>query len=108
MDLYIKKINNSKIKTPVISEFTFHAFHLFVIRTEKRSDLIQFLKENGIGSSIHYPTALPFLKCYKKMNYQKSDFPIAYNYQNKILSIPIFPELEAFEIEKIINFLNKF
>ena len=105
---YIEGIKNPKIKTPVISKFTFHAFHLFVIRTEKRSDLIQFLRKNGIESSIHYPTALPFLKCYKKMNYKKSDFPIAYNYQDKILSIPIFPELEACEIEKIIDSLNKF
>ena len=58
--------------------------------------------------SIHYPTALPFLPCYNYMNHKHADFPIAHEYQDKILSIPMFPELKDEEIQKVINVLNEF
>lgn len=105
---YIKGIKNPKINTPIISELTFHAFHLFVIRTDKRSELIKYLNENGIGCSIHYPRALPFLKCYKNLKHKANDFPVASDYQNKIISIPMFPELKKYEISTVINVLNKY
>lgn len=105
---YLSDIHNPKIKTPVINNSEYHAFHLFVIRCENRDSLIEYLKENDIGSSIHYPTALPFLECYKHMNHNSKDFPISFEYQNKILSIPMFPELETKEIEKVIRVLNAF
>lgn len=105
---YINKIKNVKIKTPVINNSNYHAFHLFVIRCDSRDELILHLKDNGIGYSIHYPTALPFLECYAHFNHSFKDFPVASEYQNKILSIPMFPELEANEIDKVIDTLNKF
>ena len=105
---YLFEITNTNIKIPVVKESYFHAFHLFVIRSDKRDQLITYLKENGIGTSIHYPTALPFLACYKYMNHKQADFPVAYEYQNKILSIPMFPELKDEEIQKVINVLNEF
>lgn len=105
---YIDKIKNLKIKTPVMDNSNYHAFHLFVIRCDNRDELMLHLKDNGIGYSIHYPTALPFLECYAHFNYSFEDFPVASEYQNKILSIPMFPELEGNEIDKVINTLNEF
>jgi dTDP-4-amino-4,6-dideoxygalactose transaminase len=105
---YIKKIVNPKIQLPVIPPSTYHAFHLFVIRTENRTSLIHYLRENDIGSAIHYPVALPFMKCYKHFNCSPENFPIAYEYQNKILSIPMFPELKETEIARVITVLNEY
>ena len=105
---YLFEITNPNIKIPVVNKSYFHAFHLFVIRSDNREELISHLKENGIGTSIHYPTALPFLPCYNYMNHKQADFPIAYEYQDKILSIPMFPELKDDEIQKVINVLNEF
>ena len=42
------------------------------------------------------------------MNHKQADFPVAYEYQNRILSIPMFPELKNEEIQKVINVLNEF
>lgn len=105
---YVSKIKNLKIKTPIVNNSNYHAFHLFVIRCDNRDKLMLHLKDNGIGYSIHYPTALPFLECYTHFNYSFKDFPVASEYQNKILSVPMFPELEVNEIDKVINALNKF
>lgn len=105
---YITGLKNDKIILPKIIENGIHSFHLFVVRTKKRDDLKDYLKENSIESAIHYPKALPFLKCYENRNLKEIDFPVASKFQNEILSIPMFPELQNVEIDSIINVINQF
>ncbi len=75
-----------------------HTFHLYVIRTEKRNQLAEFLKEQGIETAVHYPVALPNMKAYEYLGHSPADFPIASEYQDKILSLPLFPELSEAQI----------
>jgi len=97
-----------RIQTPRIRENAFHIFHLYVIRTEKRDELAIFLKSKQIETGIHYPTALPFLQAYKYLNHEPSDFPVAYQYQGEILSLPMFPELNDVQIDYVVNSINEF
>jgi dTDP-4-amino-4,6-dideoxygalactose transaminase len=105
---YITHIKNEKIQLPSIEVNAFHAWHLFVIRSENRDVLKKYLYDNGVETAIHYPTSLPFLTCYEYRNLKKSDFPIAFAYQSQILSIPMFPELAQQEQDKVIQLLNDF
>lgn len=105
---YIKGVNSTSIVLPSASNGYFHAWHLFVIQTENRDALKKYLSENGVESAIHYPTALPFLKCYENRNFKPSDYPIAFEFTKKILSIPMFPELQKDEQINVINLLNNF
>jgi dTDP-4-amino-4,6-dideoxygalactose transaminase len=52
------------------------------------------LTDAGVETAIHYPTALPFLPCYDRLGHKAGDFPVAHCYQNSILSLPLFPELQ--------------
>jgi dTDP-4-amino-4,6-dideoxygalactose transaminase len=106
--MYLDKVDNNKFELPQLKSGYEHAWHLFVIRSERRNELMSYLKGKGIDTAIHYPTALPFLPCYQNRNYSPADFPVAFAYQAKILSIPMFPELEDSEIEKVITVLNEF
>ena len=106
--LYLSEVKNDEIQLPVIRENNTHAWHLYVIRTENRDDLKEYLYENGVETAIHYPTALPFLTCYANRNFKESDFPIASAYQTQILSLPMFPELTQQEQNKVIQLLNDF
>ena len=86
-----------------------HVFHLYVIRVQNRSQMQLHLKENGISTGIHYPTALPFMKAYDYLDHIPEDFPVAHQYMDKILSIPMFPELNKENIDyisKIIKTIN--
>jgi dTDP-4-amino-4,6-dideoxygalactose transaminase len=98
----------SEIKTPKIRENSFHIFHLYVIRTERRDELANYLKSKKIITGIHYPTALPFLHAYKYLGHKPSDFPIAHKYQSEILSLPMFPELSNDQIEYVVNSIKEF
>ncbi len=54
---------------------TFHIFHLYVIRAERRDDLAAFLKTKGIFTGIHYPTALPLMPAYRYLGHKPVGFP---------------------------------
>ena len=106
-EIYNSLLSKSSISCPKMIENGKHVYHLYVIRTSKRNKLKKELDEKGISSVIHYPTALPFLKCYKYLNHTKDDFPIANSYTEQILSLPMYPELNNHEIEFISNHIIK-
>ena len=93
---------------PAIRSEGEHVFHLYVIRSIERDRLRNYLQENGIATSIHYPVALPFVRAYRYLGLTMAEFPIAHKYQSEILSIPIYPELMIEERSYIINALKKF
>jgi len=105
---YRTGISNEKITLLQSSPGSEDVYHLFVIKTKDREALSAYLKENGIGTSIHYPVALPFLKPYERLGNSVSDFRVAKEIQSEILSIPMFPEMTDEEVGYVIGFLNKF
>ncbi len=96
----------AEVVVPEAPSNVIHVYHLYVIRTANRDGLRNYLKEKGISTGVHYPIALPNLKAYRYMGYQPSDFPVASVYQNKILSLPIFPELSFNEMEYICDSIH--
>ena len=104
---YLNNITNSLVKLPIVNDMDSHVFHLFPILTEKRDELQNFLKENGIQTLIHYPIPPHKQKCYKKFNHLS--FPITEEIHNRELSLPIGPEIsseKALYISQIINNWN--
>ena len=85
-----------------------HVYHLFVIETEQRDDLLAHLKENGVGASIHYPDALPRLKAYQHLGHQAGDFPVAEKLAATILSLPVYPELTEAQIDYVAQQVRAF
>src|ERR1700730_1390736 len=76
--LYTRHLSDIRqIRVPAVTSNTEHTFHLYVIRAEKRNELMTYRKEKGIETSIHYPTALPNLPAYQYLKHQPSDFPVA-------------------------------
>ncbi len=108
-ELYTKYLENIKnIILPARRPNSKHTYHLFVIRTTRRDELSVFLKENGIETAIHYPVALPNMEAYKYLDYKPEDFPVATQYQNEILSLPMYPELTELQIKYIADKINEF
>jgi dTDP-4-amino-4,6-dideoxygalactose transaminase len=87
---------------------TKHTWHLYVIRTPRRKKLVEYLAANGIETSVHYPTALPNLPAYHYLGYRPSDFPVATQLQDEILSLPIFPELTEEKVAYVAKSIRSF
>lgn len=105
---YLSKIKNKKITLPQIRENCSHVWHQFVIRCDKRDELIQYLEERGIGSIIHYPIPPHLSEAYGYLGYKMGDYPITEAYAATILSLPMYNGMTAEEIEKVIQALNDF
>jgi len=98
----------SQVLIPEVRPNTEHSWHLFVIRVSQRDQLMNFLKDRGIETAIHYPTALPNLPAYKYLGHSASDFPVATSLQSEILSLPIFPELSDDAINYVAETIKEF
>lgn len=105
--LYLKRINNSKIILPFINSVTESIWHVFTVRTEYRDDLVNYLKDNGIETLIHYPIPIHLQKAYKDLGYNPGDFPVAETISKTVLSLPMWYGMKDDEINYVINVLNK-
>ena len=76
-----------------------HVYHLFVIRAQNRDALQTRLKEQGIGTAIHYPTPVHLQPFYARLGYFRGRFPVAEKICDEILSLPIYPELTEEQVE---------
>jgi dTDP-4-amino-4,6-dideoxygalactose transaminase len=82
-------------------------YHLYVIRVQDRQELQDRLKEAGIGTGIHYPVPLHSQKAYRALGYSQGEFPVAERTATEILSLPMFPQLERIEQEKIARMVKE-
>jgi dTDP-4-amino-4,6-dideoxygalactose transaminase len=96
------------IKTPAEAPESEHVYHLYVVQSDRRADLIHSLSERRVQTVINYPRALPFLPCYDRFGATSQDFPVAFALQNKGLSIPIFAEMSDDQIESVIAAVRDF
>jgi dTDP-4-amino-4,6-dideoxygalactose transaminase len=107
-ETYNRLLADSGMTMPVTRHGCRHVFHLYVIRSEQRDALASHLKDAGIDTAVHYPTALPFLPCYRDRGFRQEDFPVAFHNQSRILSLPMYAELSADQLEKVASVILSF
>ena len=105
---YNELLNDTDLILPKELTDTKCVYHLYVIRSQQRDKLKKILGQNGISAGIHYPIGLPFLKAYEYLSHKPEDFPVTYDLQNKILSLPIYPELNENKIMYIVDKIKEF
>lgn len=103
---YFDGIKNPIITLPKINRKARHVWHLFVIMTEKRNELQQYLATNDIGTQIHYPIPPHLSEAYSSMGYKRGAFPKTENEADSVLSLPLFNGMTDAEITKVINTIN--
>lgn len=97
------------IKVPFVQKDVFHAYHLYVIQVPDRLGLYNYLREHGIYAQVHYyPVHL--MPYYRKRGSKPGDMPIAENYYEHCLSLPMYPALtleeQDYVIKKVIDFVS--
>ncbi len=85
-----------------------HVFHQYTIRADQRDALQAALKEAGIGSTVYYPTSLHLQPVFAELGYGPSDFPNSEKAESSVLSLPMFPELEDHEVDRVIEAVGNF
>jgi len=107
-DYYLAGLNQvSQIILPVRQSWAKQVYHLFVIRTDERDALANFLNNSGIQTGVHYPISLPKLQAYEYLG-QKNDNMLANKFDKSLLSLPIGEHLNKQDLDKVIGTIKSY
>jgi len=93
---------------PQEAKYATHIYHIFALRLPEREALLEALKHKDIFCGIHYPVPIHLQEAYRFLRYREGSFPVAEKCAREVLSLPIFPELRAEQIEKVATEIQSF
>lgn len=103
---YLQEIKNSKITLPKVKDQQAHVWHLFVVLTEDRNALQQYLSDNGIQTVIHYPIPPHKQSAYQEWN--NLSYPISEEIHAHVLSLPLSNVMTREQVDKVISIVNAY
>lgn len=101
--VYLDELSDSKITLPKKSNFSGHAWHLFVVNCQDRYSLMETLKKSGINTIIHYPIPPHLQVAYQHLGFDKGSFPIAERLANQVISLPIGPHMTPKQVNHVVS-----
>lgn len=108
-DRYTEALKELPIQVPRISyEDKVSCFHQYVILSDEKEELVEYLSESGIGTGAFYPVPLHLQKAFKYLDYKEGSLPIVEKVCKQSVCLPIFPELYENEVEYIIEKIKAF
>ena len=96
------------VQPPFEPSWSKAVYHLYVVRTPDREGLMNHLKRRGIGTGIHYPIPLHLQKAYTSLNYRLGDLPVAEKVAAEIVSLPMYPQLTAEQLARVVEEILSF
>jgi len=100
-------LKDSGVATPRQMPYARHVYCVYAIRTPKRDALAEALKVADIQCGIHYPIPVHLQHAYRDSRYGEGSFPVAERIAGEVLSLPIYPELERSQIERICEIVSR-
>ena len=105
---YTRELNRTGIITPMTRNASTHVYHLYVIRSSKRDELLNYLLERNIKALIHYPVPLHLLPAYKDRLPGRECLQATELVSREVLSLPMYPELFESDTRKVIGAIKGF
>jgi dTDP-4-amino-4,6-dideoxygalactose transaminase len=105
-DLYSTHLNEEHMNLPKKSSEATHVYHQYVVRSQARDHLRDYLREQGIGTLIHYPVPIHQQPAYVARLKIYTPQVEAETAAREILSLPLFPELRDDQIQAVIQQLG--
>ena len=105
---YIAGLKGLPLELPVTANGNTHIFHVFAILSNRRDALQKHLADRGVPTIIYYPQPLHLQKVYSDLGFQKGDFPVSEDLSEKILPLPMYPELTDAQVDHVISVIQAF
>lgn len=106
---YLEEIKNPKLTLPAKDPRAHHVYHLFPVLTPDRDGFIQYMKDAGIKTQIHYPVPPYVAECYRDMfPHEWEDFPQAGRIARQEVSLPIYSAMPMEDVSEVIRAANEY
>jgi dTDP-4-amino-4,6-dideoxygalactose transaminase len=105
---YTELLADCEVVTPYEAPDVRHVYHLYVIRTPRRDDVLAHLRAKGIGAGVHYPIPLHRQPAYLKEGYEDIHLPITEQVAAEVLSLPMYAELTDDQIAYVTEAVKEF
>ena len=104
---YDNLLAGNGIIPPVEMPYAHHVYHLYVIQADDREQLRKDLNAAGVETGLHYPGPLHLQEAYKSLGYTKGDFPVCERLADRILSLPMFPDITREQVEYVVSVVKE-
>ncbi|TEU14774.1 MAG: DegT/DnrJ/EryC1/StrS family aminotransferase [Anaerolineales bacterium] len=104
---YDQLLASTPLVLPLEADYAESVYHLYVVRTDNREALRDYLHEQGIATGIHYPIPVHLQPAYQELGYRKGDFPVSERYAEQVVSLPMYPELTPEFIDHVVEAIKQ-
>lgn len=105
--VYTEQLRGLVERVPLARPWATHAYYVYVVEVNARDAVRENLAVQGIASGIHYPLPLHLQPACAVYGYQRGAFPVTEYKAERILSLPMYPELTPEQLEQVIAALNR-
>ena len=103
---YADVLAGSGLKLPAVADYANPIWHLFVVQSDNRARLQAALDAGNIAHGIHYPIPVHLQEAYRDLGYALGSFPVAETIAERLLSLPMFPEITEEELLRVAAAIN--
>jgi dTDP-4-amino-4,6-dideoxygalactose transaminase len=84
------------------------AWHLYVVRSGRRDELLAHCRAAGVEAGVHYPVPLHLQPAWRHLGYARGDLPASEAWAAECLSLPLYPELGEERQDRVIAAVRAF
>lgn len=106
--IYDQSLADLPVVTPAVPADRKHIYHLYIIRTRRREELMEHLRERGISTAAYYPVPLHLQEVYRDLGYREGDLPVAEEVSRQAMALPLGPELDQVTQDGVIGAIRDF
>ena len=106
VQFYNESLKYTEFITPFKEEYVKHVYHMYILQSERRADVVSYLRDKGIATGIYYPVPLHLQKVYEELGYKLGDMPNSEHLSERTFAIPVYPELEYEQKKYIVDMLK--
>ena len=104
---YTEQLQDVVEALPVVRPYNTHVYYVYVVQVQNREYFRQALEHQGIATAVHYPIPIHLQPACARYGYKRGMLPVTEAVAKRLVSLPMYPELTAEQIQAVVNAVKK-
>ena len=104
---YTEQLQDVVETLPVVRPYNTHVYYVYVVQVQNREYFRQALEHQGIATAVHYPIPIHLQPACARYDYKRGMLPVTEAVAKRLVSLPMYPELTAEQIQAVVNAVKK-